>query len=81
MCDKKQSKKAVIIDGVVLTDDTIKQLKNFQESDNYMITYFREHLADAICCITTNVGVSDDLKELIEELSYLRGFLKNLRKP
>ncbi|WP_299576697.1 hypothetical protein [uncultured Sunxiuqinia sp.] len=81
MCDKRESKKAIIIDGVVLTDEAIDQLKSFQESDNYAITYFREYLADAICCITTNVGVKDELKELIEELSYLRGFLKNLRKP
>jgi len=80
----EKSENATIINGVVLTDRACKQLTVLQEGDNHLIKHCRESIADAICHMTTDISNVEELKQvgpIIQELSFIRGLLEDLRKP
>lgn len=74
------------IGGAVLTPEVINQIKSFQDFDNYCINCFRGYIAEAICSLLLALDNHSGLDEeatnrLITDLSYCRGYLKELEGP
>lgn len=84
---EENSEKATIINGVVLTGKAVNRLKEFQSNNNEIIGSIREYMADAICIMAINMDYSRDkedqekLKRTIADLSYVRDYFDDLRKP
>lgn len=83
---EKQNETATIVNGVVLTEEALKELKSLQDYNNDYINHCVEQLADIVCGFAIDpglilqFGLSDPTKA-VPVLSALRGILKNLRKP
>ena len=73
------------IEGAILSPQALSLLRDWQENDNHMINEISENIADAISLIVTNEHVmGEDLfswKALITDLSFIRGYFKNFKKP
>lgn len=90
MKDEKISN-ATVINGVLLTDNAIAELKNWQEHDNENLQMHRETISDAVCFIGSilyltegndrMLGVREQATLVISSLSSLREDLKKLGKP
>jgi len=81
-----ETKPAMIIEGVVLTEDAINTLKGFQNANNDFLECNLEVLADAICYINDTMDDTQKVEfknaiEISRALSALRGYLKKIKKP
>lgn len=82
----EKSQNATIVNDVVLTEKVIHRLKQLQEHDNESVDSCREDISDAICFIANRLDGMDDedlsnAKEMIINLSFIRDYFKDLRKP
>ncbi len=84
---QENHEKATIIDGVVLTDKCLHQLESLQENDNEGLRMCRETMADAISAIAILFDYfqrpedQERSKRIITDLSYVRDYFLDLRKP
>ena len=77
---------AVIVNGVVLTDEAVEAIKLLQEHNNCMINSFTESLADAVCFFSSRQFTFTDYEKkivnpLIGSLCTIRETFKDLAKP
>ncbi len=84
MCEKMKTH--IEVEGVILTPEVIARLKSFQDNNNDTIQSIRETIADAVCFIGQNLDTvhSDDftkIQYLITDLSFIRNYFDELRKP
>jgi|GEM_PF-2118477 len=81
-----ETKHHIEIEGVILTEKAINQLKYFQDGNNDDLNFNLETIANAICYIASRMydKVGEELKEsamIISGLSNVRDNIVNLRKP
>lgn len=81
-----ETKPAIIVEGIVLTEETIEILKSCQESNNEGIVCCMESIANAICYITDSIDDFDGREShnaigIIKDLNSVRNLIKKLRKP
>jgi hypothetical protein len=75
------------INGVVLTPNAFQALRNLQEDHNCMIDSMTDRIADISDYFAQELHILDshdkdkNIKEFINELSYIRRYIKDLRKP
>lgn len=74
------------IEGIILTEELIKELKELQDDCNDTILSYRDVISDAICFITRLMidMDKDELDEAIEintSLAYIRIVLNRFKKP
>jgi hypothetical protein len=85
MKDKVESnEKANIINGVVLTEAAIARLKFFQDYDNEPLESLRDCIANASDLIHMYLPADEysvEIKNLLVDLSFIRKYLQELRKP
>jgi hypothetical protein len=82
----KKMKTNIEVGGVILTEQAIARLKDFQQHGNEDIRICRERIADAICFIGRNLETvpENELEQvhfLITDLSYIRDHFNDLQKP
>lgn len=84
---EKQIKTNIEVSGVILTDATIKRLKDLQEHDNSGIDSVRDSLANAVCLISTQSDQFQDEESMrkfrfvIADLAYIRDYFLDFMKP
>ena len=85
---KQQNKteNCTIVNGVVLTDKAIGQLKDFQEHNNEQLKEASRVMADAVCLIARHHDdISADEREAVDylmfELTFIRDNFNKLAKP
>ncbi len=84
---EKQVKTNIEVNGVILTEDAIRELKQLQEHQNEGIRMCRENIADAICLLTLLIdhyphqATKEKALRSITDLSYIREQFNNLKKP
>ena len=76
------------INGVKLTPDAIQALQNLQEDNNQIITNMADNIADISDYFAREFHTGNEFdkqdiefKNFMNELSYIRRYLKDLRKP
>jgi len=74
------------VGGIIITEKLIKQIKQFQDNDNYYIDYIRNGIADAVCLIARKLADFKDeelqeAQDIITELSLYRDYFTELKKP
>ena len=68
------------IEGIIITEALIKQIKELQEDDNHYIDYIRNGISDAVCLIGRKLQEfkKEELQhamDIITELSLYRDYL------
>jgi len=81
-----ETKHHVEIEGVILTEKAIRQLKAFQDGNNEDLKFQLENISNAICYIASRMYTMEDeeLKDaamVISNLSCVRDNIINLKKP
>lgn len=84
--NEKDVKTHIEVNGVILTEEALKRLSEFQKHGNEDIRYCRERIADAICFIgqkldTVDEGEMEKIRFLITDLSFIRDHFNDLQKP
>lgn len=84
--DENKAENCTIVNGVVLTEKAIKQLKNFQEHNNEQLKEASRTIADAVCLIARHHDdISADDREAVDylmfELTFIRDNFNDLAKP
>jgi hypothetical protein len=74
------------VSGVILAEKAIHRLNELQSHNNEQIASCREYIADAICFIGKNFDYAlredlNELQDLITNLSFIRDYFNDLRKP
>ena len=74
------------VSGVIMSEDLLNRLREFQRHNNETIKEVRDNVADAICFIgknldRTNSSDAKELQDLITNLSYIRDYFNDFRKP
>ena len=81
----KTNEKATIIDGdVVLTKDSIDELRICQDEDNTVLNDFCNHLSNTVCFLADRATKEDNDNEkaaMMADLVEIRAFIQKLRKP
>lgn len=82
----QEVKTNIEIKGVCLTEKLIDRLLEFQSHDNEAIASIRENIADAICFVGKNFDYTSredirELQDLITNLSFIRDYFNDLKKP
>lgn len=81
---KENHDKATIVNGVVLTEDAINQLRDFQEEENHVLKISIADIHETIKILAVNIDEIDsriDLTDHIRNLAYLIDKLRLLMKP
>lgn len=81
-----KTENATIINGVVLTENAIEFLKNFQSHDNELLEDASRVIADIICLIVKHFddiygSEKSKVTELLTDLSMIRDNFSQLAKP
>ena len=81
-----QENGVITIGNVVLTKDAIETLYTLQESDNAYINEFLETLGNTVCFLLKTKmhwagSFVTESEELIDQLAFLHGNFKELKKP
>lgn len=81
-----KTKHHIEVEGVILTEKAIIQLKAFQDSNNEDLNFQLENIANAICYIASRMYNMEDekLKDaamVISNLSCVRDNIIDLKKP
>lgn len=85
MVDKMKSH--IEIEGVILTSEALKELKDMQQHDNDQLNHYRDYMSDCVCFLGSNLYQFPNDKEreeaigLIEKISLVRDYLKVFKKP
>jgi hypothetical protein len=81
-------KKHMEVNGVFLTEECLEMLCSLQENNNSMLIGLRDSLGDILSYFGSEIHIGNEqtaidveFKRFIQELSYLRQYLKELRRP
>lgn len=85
---KEGIKTNIEIEGIILTEEAISELKVLQELNNEALHDAQNNLADAICFLVLSMDILDPepdnnskIVKIISHLSYIRGIFNSFRKP
>lgn len=83
MSNKKES--TIIIEGISLTQESIKELKSLQAEDNYMINFSTDEIAEfSFFLINNKSSLGDEYNAKIEKhlcnLGHLYNALRSFKK-
>lgn len=84
---ENKTENCTIVNGVILTENAIKALLEYQENDNYNLRNLTiDPLSDVICLLARNIDSCNeqDKEEIIGSmitLSWIRENIKALMKP
>jgi hypothetical protein len=81
-----QEKEFIKIGEVILTEHAIATLENLQEDSNAYINEFLEILGNTVCFLAKTKqhwsgSFATESESLVEQLSFLHGNLKELKRP
>lgn len=82
-----KTENCTIINGLVLTEQAIDRLREFQDRDNDCIDGIQRSLANAVCLISANLDYFKDsiyfkkAKDSITDLAIFREWFDDLKKP
>ena len=83
---QEKVKTNIEVNGVVLTGEAISRLKELQEYNNDHINVIRNYIADTVCFLGQSFDYFssadiEKVKRQITNLSYIRDYFNDLRKP
>ncbi len=81
-----ETKHHIEIEGVILTEDALSELRAMQANDNDFLNCTRESVADVVCFLAKCMDCmektdNEEITTLMATLSRLRTYLNRFRKP